>query len=250
MADVQWIKITTNIFENRKIKQIEQLPEGDAIIVIWVRLLCLAGTINESGTIRLTDKMPYTDEMLAREFNKPVTTVRLAINTFQQFDMIEITDNGSIYIPNWEKHQNIDGLERIRVQNRLRKQRQRERAKLNNSNTKALPEAVSRDVTGQVTQSHAIDKNKIDKEKNINKKRFIEPTVDQVREYCTRNNHNIDPEAFVDYYTANGWKVGKNKMKDWKAAVRTWARNDNNNNNNNNSQSNNKPIKLKETFIC
>ena len=56
-------------------------------------------------------------------------------------------------------------------------------------------------------------------------KRFTPPTVDEVREYCRERNNNVDAERFVDYYTANGWKVGKNPMKDWKAAVRTWERN-------------------------
>lgn len=75
MADVKWIKIVTDIFDNRKIKQIERLPEADSIIVIWFKLLCLAGDINENGLIIITKDIPYTDEMLANEFNKPITFV-------------------------------------------------------------------------------------------------------------------------------------------------------------------------------
>ena len=56
-------------------------------------------------------------------------------------------------------------------------------------------------------------------------KRFTPPTVEQVAEYCKERNNAVDPQKFIDHYTANGWKVGKNKMKDWKAAVRTWERN-------------------------
>ena len=55
-------------------------------------------------------------------------------------------------------------------------------------------------------------------------KKFSPPTVEQVRDYCLSINGHIDPQAFVDWYTSNGWKVGKNPMKDWKAAVRTWER--------------------------
>lgn len=58
-----------------------------------------------------------------------------------------------------------------------------------------------------------------------NNKRFVPPTVEDVRVYCQERKNKVDPERFVDYYTANGWQVGKNKMKDWKAAVRTWERN-------------------------
>lgn len=53
-------------------------------------------------------------------------------------------------------------------------------------------------------------------------KRFTPPTVEQVQEYCWERGNCVDPQRFVDYYTSNGWMVGKNKMKDWKAAVRTW----------------------------
>ena len=56
-------------------------------------------------------------------------------------------------------------------------------------------------------------------------KRFIPPTVDMVSEYCLERKNSVDPEEFVDFYTSKGWLIGKNKMKDWKAAVRTWERN-------------------------
>lgn len=72
-------------------------------------------------------------------------------------------------------------------------------------------------------------KTKTKKEKDISddisKKNFIPPTVEEVREYCKSRNNFVDPERFVDFYSAKGWMVGKNKMKDWKAAVRTWERN-------------------------
>lgn len=56
--------------------------------------------------------------------------------------------------------------------------------------------------------------------------RFKPPTVEEVSEYCRERKNRVDPQRFVDYYTSNGWKVGRNTMKDWKAAVRTWEKND------------------------
>lgn len=119
MADVKWIKIATNMFDNRKIKLIEVMPEGDAIIAIWFKLLCLAGTTNDSGTVYFTKDIPYTEEMLASIFNRPLATVRLAIATFKKFEMVEIVDD-FIQISNWEKYQNLDGLDKIREQTRKR----------------------------------------------------------------------------------------------------------------------------------
>ncbi|AUN11476.1 phage replisome organizer N-terminal domain-containing protein [Clostridium botulinum] len=107
---VKWIKIVTDIFDDEKILLIENMPEADSIIVIWFKLLCLAGKNNNSGVFMLNDKIPYTDEMLATIFRRPLNTVRLAINTFEQFGMIEVIDN-VITIPNWSKHQTLDQLE-------------------------------------------------------------------------------------------------------------------------------------------
>lgn len=128
MADVKWIKIATEIFDNRKIKQIEKMPEGDAIIVVWFKLLCLAGNINDGGMIYFTKEMPYTEEMLSVEFNRPIQTIRLAITTFERFGMIEVVDD-VFYISSWEKYQNVEGLERIREQTRRRVAKHREKAR-------------------------------------------------------------------------------------------------------------------------
>jgi len=128
MAKVQWIKLSTDVFDNRKIKQIEAMPEGDAILVIWFKLLVLAGKTNDNGMVYFSEDIPYTDDMLSVEFGRPIQIVRLALQTFVKFGMIEVTDD-VFMLTGWEKYQNIDGLERIREQNRERKRRQRARQK-------------------------------------------------------------------------------------------------------------------------
>lgn len=148
MSDIKWIKISTDIFDNRKIKQIEHMPEGDALIVIWFKLLILAGDTNDGGQVYLTQEIPYTEPLLANQFNRPLTLIQLALRTFEQFNMIEIIDD-IIHISNWEKYQNIDGMERIREQNRLRKQAQRERERIAMSDVTLLSRDTSRDVTEQ-----------------------------------------------------------------------------------------------------
>jgi predicted phage replisome organizer len=133
-ADVKWIKIVTDIFDDEKILLIEQMPDADTIIVIWFKLLCLAGKTNNGGVLMLSDKIPYTEEMLATIFRRPINTVRLALRVFEKYGMIETIDN-VITIPNWEKHQNIDQLEKIRTQTRLRVQKYRNKQKLLCSST-------------------------------------------------------------------------------------------------------------------
>ena len=128
MSDVRWIKITTDIFDDEKIQLIESMPEGDTLIVIWFKLLVLAGKQNYSGVLALGDKVFYTEDMLTTVFRRKSTTVKLALTTFEQFGMIEFVD-GAVTIPNWEKHQNIDGLEKIRRQTRERVARHRQKQK-------------------------------------------------------------------------------------------------------------------------
>lgn len=128
MAEIKWIKITTDIFSDEKMLLLEEMPDADTLIVIWFKLLCMAGKENNYGVFLMRNRMPYTEEMLAAIFRRPLNVVRLALSTFEAYGMIEIEDD-IIVIPNWEKHQNIEGMEKIRKQNRIRKQRQRERQK-------------------------------------------------------------------------------------------------------------------------
>ena len=92
MSNVKWIKITVNIFDDEKILLIESLPDADSIIVIWFKLLCLAGKQNNHGVFMLNDSIPYTDEMLATIFRRKVTTVKMALETFERFGMIARID--------------------------------------------------------------------------------------------------------------------------------------------------------------
>lgn len=128
MAEMQWIKLRIDMFDDEKIKIIQSMPDGDALLVVWIRLIALAGKCNANGLVLVEDEFPYTDEMLSVIFNKPLQTVKLALMTFEKFRMIESTIKG-IYITNFDKHQNIEGMDRIREQNRIRKQRERERKK-------------------------------------------------------------------------------------------------------------------------
>ena len=166
MSEIKWIKITTDIFDDEKICLIDALPDHDAILVIWFKILALAGKHNRNGLLMMSDKVHYTDEMLATIFRRPLNTVRMALGVFEQFGMVEIID-GVITLPNWEKHQNIDGMEKIKEQTRNRVARHREKQK----------NIALGNVTGNVTvtDGNALEedkeknKNRLDKEKNKNR---------------------------------------------------------------------------------
>ncbi|HHQ1586647.1 TPA: phage replisome organizer N-terminal domain-containing protein [Staphylococcus aureus] len=128
MGEVSWIKLKVGMFDDSKIKYIEALPERDTIITIWVKLLTLSGKYNEQGYIMLSENLPYNEEMLANEFNRPINSIRLAIQTFETLGMIEKV-NGVIKVTNWEKHQSLDSKAKHKEKNKLRQQRYREKQK-------------------------------------------------------------------------------------------------------------------------
>ena len=234
IADVKWIKLAVGLPDNRQLKQIRRLPGGDSIALLWVYLLCLAGEINDAGMIYFTPSIPYTEEMLADQFDIDVNTVRLGLETFKQFGMIEVVNN-ILCLPTWEKWQSTDKLSEMREKNRLRVAKHREKQRLLTGNV-----TCNVTVTGCNAIEEEIDK-ELDKERdNISygvnadetpaspkrkkAKAFTPPTVEEVAEYCKQRRNGIDAEMFVDFYAAKGWMIGKNKMKDWQSAVRTWER--------------------------
>ncbi|PES22272.1 hypothetical protein CN268_14860 [Bacillus anthracis] len=171
MADVKWIKLSTSMFEDEKIRLIESLPEADTLLIIWIKLLSQAGRTNANGYIFLSENIPFTEEMLSTLFNRPIATVRLALQTFKQFGMIDVTDDQYICISNWEKHQNIDGLERVKQLNAERNKKYRERKKqqqlaLEDKGEESDACVTSRDAT-DIEEDKELD---IDKEKDKKKK--------------------------------------------------------------------------------
>ncbi len=128
MAEVKWIKLTTDIFDDEKILMIESLPSADTIIVIWFKLLAFAGKSNNNGVFMMNNRVPYTEDMLAAIFRRDSKTVRLALKTFEQFGMIEIIEN-VITIPNWDKHQTLDAYEKKKERDRKLQAERRARQK-------------------------------------------------------------------------------------------------------------------------
>ncbi|ENO2283174.1 phage replisome organizer N-terminal domain-containing protein [Listeria monocytogenes] len=186
MSGIQWIKLSVNMFDDEKIKLLEKMPEGNQMLIVWIRLLALAGKTNDKGRIYLNENVPYTEDMLATLFNRDVGIIRVTLHTLQSFGMIQKTENGLIEIENWEKHQNVDGMERVREQTRKRVEKHRKAMRQNriaSGDSKGNKECnVTSSVT--VTQSNAID---IDKE--------LDKDI---------NNNNSDLN-FKDFWEQNGF---------------------------------------------
>lgn len=189
MADVKWIKMATGLPDNKKIKQIRRLPEGDTIALMWVFMMCLAGDVNENGLIYITPEVPYTDEMLADEFDIDINTVRLGLKTFERFGMIEIIED-VICLSAWEKWQSVDKLSELREYNRLAKQKSRAKAK------QKLLEVNDTSMTSQPCQDTDIDI-EIEEEKELDKEE--EKTKKKTKPSAYYPMDEELNKAFLDY---------------------------------------------------
>ena len=125
MKDVKWIKLDVSIFDDDKIKEIRSMENGDSIALLWIFLLCIAGKKNDNGFLYLTPEIPYTDEMISRNSNIPLEIVKEGLAKFEELELIEIIDDMA-KLSNWSKWQAVDGLEKIREQNRDRVRKYRE----------------------------------------------------------------------------------------------------------------------------
>ena len=215
MAEVKWVKLTTDMFDNRKIKHLRKLPEGNNIVLIWVMLLTMAGRCNSGGMIFLTENIPYTPKMLADELGFEENTVILALQVLEQLDMI-VTDNGFFAIAGWEEYQNADRLAEIREYNRLAQQKSRAKKKL-------LKDVNDKSMTSQRCHDTDVE---VDKEqRDIDKDFFTTttdeaPTLSEVYLYFKDFVEDAinEAEKFHAYNANKGWSC----LPDWKATADLW----------------------------
>lgn len=214
MADVKWIKITTDIFDDEKILMIESMPSADSIIVIWFKLLAFAGKQNNNGVFLMSNRIAYTDEMLASIFRRDVKIVRLALDTFEMFGMIERINN-AITIPNWEKHQSLDKFEIAREKTRQRVAKHREKQKLLAEGNATCNVTVTESNADRIDKDKDIDLDFIDKIDIIDKidksdfspldkpnsltKNLIEAEYIEEDDLCIKEYNDIFEELIKEY---------------------------------------------------
>lgn len=225
---VKWIKVATDMFDNRKIKQIESQANADTMLVIWLKVLALAGRLNNGGRLMLTEKSKYTDKSLAFEFGRSEKDVAKAMKLFCSLEMVA-KEKGVYIIRNWEKYQYAEALEAIRDYNaqKQRESRERKRQK-NNGFVPVIDNVIDTSLTMFDCQKRKVPKENI-KEKDIDIEREFKeraPTLEALQSYCKEQKLDVNAEIFFNYYSANGWLVGQTPMQDWKACLQLWARRD------------------------
>lgn len=212
-----WLKLKRDFFKRHDIRIVEGMPNGKEYILFYLKLLC--ESVDHEGNLRFSDQIPYNEDMLAIITNTNVDIVRSAVKVFTELKMMEILDDGTIFMAE------VDGM--IGTETEWAKKKREYRASIQ-GDVPPLIEGQSEDNVRTMSDKSKSKSIEIDKEKDINnkRKRFTPPTIDEVKAYCRERHNNVDAERFIDYYETNGWVQGKGKpIKDWKAAVRTWEKN-------------------------
>lgn len=293
-----YLRLKENFFDSDELKILESMKDGYLYSNILLKLYLRS--LKNDGKLVVNDRIPYNAEMLASVTGHQVGTVKQALSIFKDLGLIDVLENGAIYmldIQNFigkgsseadrkrEYRQRIE-TDRTNVQTNLRqisekyppeiekdieinKELYKEKDidididtlslceqktlihdvwedafDLITANVKKSLDNLIDEYGAAITKQAILDakkqgkshikyvegvlKNKMLEENipanNSKRKRFVKPTLSEIEQYCIERNNNINAEHFFDYYESNGWKIGKNSMKDWKAAVRTWER--------------------------
>ena len=220
-----YLRLKDNFFDSDELKILESMKDGYLYSNILLKLYLRS--LKNDGKLVVNERIPYSADMLASVTGHQVGTIKQALSVFKDLGLIDVLDNGAIYMLDI---QNFIGKGSSEAD---RKREYRQRIETDRTNVQTNLRQISEKSTPEIEIELEKDI-EIEKEKEIHssakstttkRKRFEKPTLSQITQYCLERNNNVNAEQFYDYYESNGWKVGKNAMKDWKACVRTWERN-------------------------
>ena len=219
-----YLRLKDNFFDSDELKILESMKDGYLYSNILLKLYLRS--LKNDGKLVVNDRIPYNAEMLASVTGHQIGTVKQALSIFKDLGLIDVLENGAIYmldIQNFIGRGSSEADRKREYRQRIESDRTNVRANLRQISEKSPPETeieLEKDIEIE-KEIHSSAKSTTTK-----RKRFEKPTLSQITQYCLERNNNVNAEQFYDYYESNGWKVGKNAMKDWKACVRTWERNE------------------------
>ena len=216
-----YLRLKDNFFDSDELKILESMKDGYLYSNILLKLYLRS--LKNDGKLVVNDRIPYNAEMLASVTGHQIGTVKQALLIFKDLGLIDVLENGAIYmldIQNFIGRGSSEADRKREYRQRIETDRTNVQTKVREISEKSPPE-IERELEKEIKIEKEIDSSASTTTK---RKRFEKPTLSEIEQYCIERNNNINAEQFYDYYESNGWKVGKNSMKDWKAAVRTWER--------------------------
>ena len=221
-----WLKLKDDFFTSRRMKKLRKIAGGDCYTIIYLKLQLLS--LKTEGHLYYDGIEESFAAELALDIDEDAENVAMTMQFLINTQLAEMSEDGcELYLPWVTASTGSEGASAKRV----RDFRQREQTKLL-AETPALLQSNASALQCNIPVTERKSKSK-DIEKDIEKdtytadkpqRVFNKPTLQEVKEYCTEKGYHFDPEEFIDHYEANGWKVGRTAMKDWKATCRTWER--------------------------
>ena len=224
-----YLRLKDNFFDSDELKILESMKDGYLYSNILLKLYLRS--LKNEGKLVVNERIPYNAEMLASVTGHQVGTIKQALSMFKELGLIEVLENGAIYMLDIQNFIGKGSTEADRQ--RLYDRRISEERKQNKLTQSRNLEEICKKSTPEIEIEIELEKD-IEIEKEIHssakstttkRKRFVKPTISDIEQYCSEKNISINAQQFIDYYESNGWKVGRNSMKDWQATVRRWASN-------------------------
>lgn len=218
-----YLRLKDNFFDSDELKILESMKDGYLYSNILLKLYLRS--LKNDGKLVVNERIPYSADMLASVTGHQVGTIKQALSVFKDLGLIDVLDNGAIYmldIQNFIGKGSSEADRKREYRQRIETDRTNVQTNLRQISEKSPPE-IEIELEKDIEIEKEIDSSA--KSTTTKRKRFEKPTLSQITQYCLERNNCVNAEQFYDYYESNGWKVGKNAMKDWKACVRTWERN-------------------------
>ena len=220
-----YLRLKDNFFDSDELKILESMKDGYLYSNILLKLYLRS--LKNDGKLVVNDRIPYNAEMLASVTGHQVGTIKQALSMFKELGLIEILENGAIYMLDIQNFIGKGSTEadRQRLYDRRISDERKQKKLTQSRNLEEILKKSTPEIEIELEKEIKIEK-EIDSSASTTtkRKRFEKPTLSEIEQYCIERKNNVNAEHFFDYYESNGWKVGKNSMKDWKAAVRTWER--------------------------
>ena len=217
-----YLRLKDNFFDSDELKILESMKDGYLYSNILLKLYLRS--LKNDGKLVVNDRIPYNAEMLASVTGHQIGTVKQALSIFKDLGLIDVLENGAIYmldIQNFIGRGSSEADRKREYRQRIESDRTNVLTNVRQISDKTPPEI---EIEIELEKDIEIEKDSSAKSTTTKRKRFEKPTLSQIEQYCIERNNTVNAEQFFDYYESNGWKVGKNSMKDWKAAVRTRER--------------------------
>jgi predicted phage replisome organizer len=223
-----YLRLKDNFFDSDELKILESMKDGYLYSNILLKLYLRS--LKNDGKLVVNERIPYNAEMLASVTGHQVGTIKQALSMFKELGLIEVLENGAIYMLDIQNFIGRGSTEadRQRLYDRRISEERKQNKLTQSRNLEEICKKSTPEIEIELEKDIEIEKEiEIDSSASTTtkRKRFEKPTLSQITQYCLERNNNVNAEQFYDYYESNGWKVGKNSMKDWKACVRTWERN-------------------------